>query len=158
VSDFQVIQRELALYPTDAELGSMPLSGRPQIVVATKLDALDEPARLDALRAHVESEGLPFLAISSVTGDGVQALLEAAWPHVAARQEEDRPPARPRRMPVSSGDAGGHERDHLDPDRDDAADGFDPAGRAGDNGPNDSGADVDEDDPDAGDADETSGR
>ena len=57
VSDFQVIQRELALYPTDPELGSVPLSKRPQIVVATKLDALDEPERLETLRNTSSTKG-----------------------------------------------------------------------------------------------------
>jgi GTP-binding protein len=84
VSDFSIIQRELALYPTDPELNAAPLAERPMIVVATKLDALDEPDRLETLRAHVTAEGLPFLAISSVTGDGVPTLLEAMWPYVAA--------------------------------------------------------------------------
>jgi GTP-binding protein len=88
VDDYQVIQRELALYPTDPELGSVPLPDRPQIVVASKMDALDDPSRLEALRTRVESEGRPFLTISSVTGEGIRTLLEAAWPYVAPRPPE----------------------------------------------------------------------
>ena len=45
---------------------------------------LDEPERLEALRARAQALHLPFLAISAAAGTGVPALLEAAWPHVAA--------------------------------------------------------------------------
>jgi GTP-binding protein len=89
VDDFEVIQRELALFPTDAELGSVPLGQRPQLVVANKLDALDDPDRLARLRAHVADRGLPWHEISGVTGQGLPALLEAAWSYLAGRHEND---------------------------------------------------------------------
>src|SRR5215204_4111720 len=41
ISDYEVINRELAAYDPR-------LAGRPQFVVATKLDALDEPGRLES--------------------------------------------------------------------------------------------------------------
>lgn len=87
VADFEIIQRELALYhpDEDSELTRSPLSERPQIVAANKIDALDDPGRLDALVAHVRKLGLPCLPISGATGRGVSALLEAVWQHVAAR-------------------------------------------------------------------------
>jgi len=90
VTDFDVIREELARFPVDEEMGSVPLAERPQIVAANKIDALDEPDRLARLRAHVERLGLPFLEISAATGEGVPALLEAVWPHVAERLEADR--------------------------------------------------------------------
>lgn len=68
VSDYEIINCELASY--DAEL-----AGRPQIVVATKIDALDEPERLEKLRARAEKDGRPFLTISSVAGAGVKELV-----------------------------------------------------------------------------------
>jgi 50S ribosomal subunit-associated GTPase HflX len=71
-------------------MGSTPLVEHPQIVAANKIDALDEPERLMRLRAHVEQLGLPLHEISAATGEGVPALLEAVWPHVAARLEADR--------------------------------------------------------------------
>ena len=122
VSDFTVIRRELALYPTDPELNSAPLAERPMIVVATKLDALDEPARLASLREHVLAANLPFLEISSVTGDGVHALLEAAWPYVAAaNQPGDDDDDRPGRSPLAgassqAADEAGQEDHAGDPD------------------------------------------
>ena len=70
VSDYEIINRELAAY--DAELAA-----RPQIIVATKLDALDEPERLEALRQRAEADGKPFYAISAVANTGVRELVFA---------------------------------------------------------------------------------
>ena len=70
VNDYDVINRELEAYdPLLAE--------RAQFVVATKIDALDEPARLESLRERAQQEGRPFFAISAVAGTGVRELLVA---------------------------------------------------------------------------------
>jgi GTP-binding protein len=76
VEDFDVVRRELALFDAG-------LAGKPQIVAANKLDALDDPDRLARLAAHVAGKGLPFFEISGVAGTGVDRLLEAAWAAVA---------------------------------------------------------------------------
>jgi GTP-binding protein len=68
VSDYEIINRELASY--DAELAR-----RPQIVVATKIDSLDEPERLETLRARAGADGRSFLAISSVANQGLKELV-----------------------------------------------------------------------------------
>jgi GTP-binding protein len=70
VEDYETINRELSAY--DGQLGR-----RPQIVVATKIDALDEPERLERLKARAEQDGKPFFAISSATGSGVKELIHA---------------------------------------------------------------------------------
>src|SRR5947207_1903374 len=70
VNDYEVINRELASY--NSELGE-----RRQIVVATKIDALDEPERVEALRARAQADERAFFAISSVTGEGVKQLIRA---------------------------------------------------------------------------------
>ena len=70
VTDYLTVNRELAAYNPD-------LAQRAQFVVATKIDALDEPARLDALKARVVDDGKPFYAVSSVTGEGVRELINA---------------------------------------------------------------------------------
>ncbi|HEY5838201.1 MAG TPA: GTPase ObgE [Pyrinomonadaceae bacterium] len=70
VSDYEVINRELAAY--DEQLGE-----RAQFVVATKIDALDDPSRLERLRERAEQDGRPFFAISAVAGTGVRELLTA---------------------------------------------------------------------------------
>ena len=68
VEDYTVINLELTAY--NEELGR-----RPQIVVATKIDALDDPERLENLKSEARRDGKPFFAISSVTGAGVQELI-----------------------------------------------------------------------------------
>ncbi len=55
------------------------LAAKPQIVAANKVDALSDPARLRALSDHCAAAGIPFVAISAVTGEGVGALLEKLW-------------------------------------------------------------------------------
>jgi GTP-binding protein len=77
VSDYEIINRELASY--DKKLFS-----RPQIVVATKLDSLDEPERLNRLRERAEQDGKDFFAISSVANEGVSDLIRT----VARRLDE----------------------------------------------------------------------
>ena len=76
VEDFETVQRELVLFDT-------ALAAKAQLVVANKVDALDEPARLRALKDHVHALGLPFFEVSGVTGAGVDRLLEAAWRAIA---------------------------------------------------------------------------
>ena len=77
VSDYETVNRELASYNQD-------LATRPQFVVATKIDALDEPERLESLKQRASSDNKPFFAISSATGEGVRDLVNA----VAAKLEE----------------------------------------------------------------------
>ncbi len=68
--DFEVILAELAGY-------SEELARKPMFVVATKLDVLDERRRLESLRRKAMRRGLPFFAISAVTGKGLKELLHA---------------------------------------------------------------------------------
>ena len=60
------------------------MATRPQFVVATKIDALDEPQRLESLKQSASDEAKPFFAISSATGEGVRELVNA----VAAKLDE----------------------------------------------------------------------
>ncbi|MBC7911138.1 MAG: GTPase ObgE [Pyrinomonadaceae bacterium] len=70
VSDYEAIMRELEAYNAD-------FAARPQIVVATKIDALDEPERLERLRARAAEDGRVFYEISAVTNKGVRELVNA---------------------------------------------------------------------------------
>jgi len=70
VADYLTVNHELASYNSE-------LAERPQFVVATKLDALDEPERLATLKERVEKDGKPFFAISSATREGVRELVNA---------------------------------------------------------------------------------
>ena len=78
-----IITRELELFPGRDATGER-LAEKPVIVAANKIDALDEPERLERLRAHVEARGIPVLAVSAAAGEGLPALLEAIWREVAA--------------------------------------------------------------------------
>ena len=77
VLDYETVNRELSSYNSE-------LADRPQLVVATKMDALDESERLESLRLRVEAEGKPFFVISSATGEGVRDLINA----IAAKLDE----------------------------------------------------------------------
>lgn len=77
VSDYETVNRELESY-------NPLLSTRPQIVVATKIDALDDEQRLASLRDRAEADGKLFFAISSATNKGISELVRA----LAARLDE----------------------------------------------------------------------
>jgi GTPase len=84
--DFDVIEEELRLYDPS-------VAAKPQLVAANKIDALDDPAGLARLEARVRERGLPFVRISGVTGDGVDALLEAVWHEMQASADLPAPDA-----------------------------------------------------------------
>ena len=69
-ADLVTIMRELDLYSTD-------LLDKPQMVVASKIDALDEPSKLRALRDFCDERRLELFEISSVTGYGLDQLVSA---------------------------------------------------------------------------------
>ncbi len=68
VDDYEKINRELAAY-------SAELAERPQIIVATKIDALDDATRLESLQKRAAQDGREFYSISAVTGEGVRELV-----------------------------------------------------------------------------------
>ena len=82
VEDFDTIRHELGLY-------NPALLDKPHLVVANKIDALDDPTRVSTLAARADGLKLPFFRISAVTGEGIGTLLDAAWPHVARAREEE---------------------------------------------------------------------
>lgn len=77
VEDFDTILEELREF-------SPEVAAKPQIVAANKIDAMQDAAEVSKLQRHVRRHKLPFLKISGVTGDGVDALLEAVWKEIAA--------------------------------------------------------------------------
>ncbi len=68
ISDYKTILRELTMFNPD-------LANRKHLVVASKIDALDEPAKLSRLRAMCGRRKLRFHSISSVTGQGIPELV-----------------------------------------------------------------------------------
>jgi GTPase len=68
--DFETVMAELASFSED-------LAAKPMIVVATKMDAAQDPARVESLRQIAAARRLAFFEISSVTGQGLDALRYA---------------------------------------------------------------------------------
>jgi GTP-binding protein len=75
VADLDTIRRELELHQPE-------FAAKPQIVVANKIDAVDDPDRVTALERRARQLGLPFFKASGVTGAGLAEILEASWQHL----------------------------------------------------------------------------
>jgi GTP-binding protein len=90
VEDFEVITRELALFPGRDAAGER-LADKPVLVAANKMDALDDPDRLTRLEQHLQSAGVPLYPVSAATGQGLDVLLEAIWREVAREREAGSP-------------------------------------------------------------------
>ncbi len=66
-ADFDVILDELKRFSED-------VAAKPMIVVASKIDACQDPARIEAVREKAAQHDLRFYAISSATGQGIEEL------------------------------------------------------------------------------------
>ena len=82
VADFDTIRRELEMYDPS-------MLRKPQVVVATKLDAVDDAERVKRLQRRAKKLSLPFFKISAVSGEGLPPLLEALWMPVAEAREAE---------------------------------------------------------------------
>ena len=81
VEDYQIINRELAAYDEG-------LAKRPQIVVATKIDALDDQERLDSLKKRAKADKRAFFAISAVANMGVSELVAEVAKRLRAEEDD----------------------------------------------------------------------
>jgi len=77
VHDFQVVMEELADF-------SEEMAAKPMLLVAAKMDAAQDPERVESLRKLAEEKHLPFFEISSVTGAGIEKLKFAMADAVVA--------------------------------------------------------------------------
>jgi GTPase len=82
VEDFETVRAELDLFDP-------AFASKPQLVAANKIDAMDDVQRMKSLEQRAKKLKLPFFKISGVSGDGVPALLEAMWTHLAASRDRD---------------------------------------------------------------------
>jgi len=67
VDDFEKIMIELESFSPD-------LARKPMFLIASKIDAAQDPERIESLRALAAEKELPFFAISSATGQGIPEL------------------------------------------------------------------------------------
>lgn len=72
VEDLEIINKELAQYSTE-------LSKRPQIIVANKVDILENPENMTALKAKAEELGCLFFELSAAAHMGLNELIYAVW-------------------------------------------------------------------------------
>jgi GTP-binding protein len=103
--DYQTVTRELEAY-------SEAVASKPKIVVATKIDALDDAERLKEFESFCESQGLEFYAISAATGAGLPALLRTVERRLDEMKQPDRPASDPGGEPAQAASAAGGSR-HL---------------------------------------------
>ncbi len=83
VHDYEIICRELETFAGSGDDTAAELATKPRIAVANKMDALDDPSRLEALARHLDARGVALYPISAVTGEGLDGLTEAMWREVA---------------------------------------------------------------------------
>ena len=74
--DFEIILRELDSF-------SEAMAAKPMLVVASKIDACQNPERLAEVRDLAEERNLPFFAISAITGEGLDPLVYAMATEIA---------------------------------------------------------------------------
>lgn len=82
IENYHILRRELAAY-------SQALADKPELIVLSKTDLGTEADRDTAVQLIGEALGKTVLPISSVTGDGLEAMLEAAWGYVKDRHEHE---------------------------------------------------------------------
>ena len=80
VADFEAINEELTQY-------SEELSTRKMLVVANKMDIMEDESLLKALREHVESKGLELFELSAAAHQGTRELVKRI-----AQELQDLPP------------------------------------------------------------------
>ena len=68
LQDWAMINAELALYNPE-------LAGKPQLVVLNKIDLPDVQELAPLIREEMARAGVPFMAVSAVTGEGIRPLL-----------------------------------------------------------------------------------
>jgi GTP-binding protein len=80
VNDLDIIRQELERFQP-------ALAAKPQIVAASKIDAVDDESRVDAVAKRAADLKLPFYRVSAATGAGIPELLEAMWSRLAASRQ-----------------------------------------------------------------------
>lgn len=84
VQDFETVMEELASF-------SEELAQKPMILVASKMDIVQDTARVDILREHANARHLPFFEISSASGLGIERLRYAMAERVFADTKQPSP-------------------------------------------------------------------
>ena len=82
-------EEDVAVIEGELEQFSPEVAARPRLLVASKVDAVSDPQRLESIRRAAEARGLPFFEVSAVTRKGLDRLVhyffEAVPPAETAR-------------------------------------------------------------------------
>ncbi len=78
IGDFDRINHELERYAPD-------LAKKPQIVVLNKIDLTETRDSLDEIRAAFEAKDVTLMTMSSITGEGVDDVLNQSWKLLSAK-------------------------------------------------------------------------
>ena len=82
LAEYQAVSRELALF-------SPELAVKEQVVVITKTDLPQTREHLAEIRSWFEGQGIKVFPISSVTGEGIEQLLDEIARRLWGRAEEE---------------------------------------------------------------------
>jgi GTP-binding protein len=86
IEDYEIINRELELHAAE-------LAERPQILVGNKADVVGVEEADARLRRRAEEDGIPYFAVSAVTGEGLDPLIRALAERVYELRREAAGPA-----------------------------------------------------------------
>jgi GTP-binding protein len=88
VEDYEIINKELALHADE-------LARRPRIVVGNKCDVEGAAERSQQLESRAEADGVPYFAVSALTGEGMDPFMRSVAQKVyelrSAAAEESAP-------------------------------------------------------------------
>jgi len=110
LSDFDVIEKELAAYAGDVgiEGGRVPLTERPRLVVLNKVDVPEARDLAALVRSDLEDRGLTVFEVSAATHEGLRPLT-FALAELVERTRREAPAPEPARIvlrPKAVDDAG----------------------------------------------------
>ena len=80
-------ERDIAILERELEEFSPEIASRPRVLVASKCDAVSDPAVLAAIRQAARRRGLPVFEISAVTGAGLKELVGHFFAALAVNRE-----------------------------------------------------------------------
>ncbi len=96
LGDFAAIEAEM-------DQAKETLRDVPRVVVLNQIDRPEVAEHIDEVRAHAQSLGLAFFAVSAATGEGVQALINhLGYAITEARKQQVIEPVAPKRASAST--------------------------------------------------------
>jgi GTP-binding protein len=78
----EILNGELRNYSSD-------LAGKPQMILLTKADIVQEREPAERVRQRVAESGAPYMSISSVSGEGIEILIRRVGGMLDELQEEE---------------------------------------------------------------------